>query len=394
MPHSRYTVADAYVIEELKRRYESADGKGRIQLLRSIYRKQSHLPYDLALLAVEDSNVEVRQWIARYGGYLDYSEHWPEKTTDSWSAAGRYPEKNLKNRLQNDLDSFVRACLRENPRIYSVMTNWKARFEEATHLERLALVRNPFVGKDLIERLFDPDDGQLNIPMEQRKELIAAFLTNSEALNLDQGDRTKLGDKIWPLAFKWPLESRMPADIIWYVPAGDQTKATVYRSCQDPRFREAILEHCTPDDVQTVALGMKDVDENCRAAAKHMRSARTGQQRELKPYRNLAIVSYLVIFGYPVITWLFPFLKASERTERYVLAMFALLFLYKVANQTTKSINATYEKAQSEYKTLKTEIADLREDAGEWCGFCRGWGRVRCFCVFGHAGAPITDEVQ
>ena len=374
MPHSRYSAADAYILEELKRQYEYSDTKGRIRLLRKMYRRYSPPPDILALLAIEDPSTEVRQWIARFGSSLN---------------------QNMRDRLESDPDPFVRACLRENPRPYLYRWEiWRKEFDRATHLERLGLVRNPLVGAELIEPLFDPNDQQLKITMEERKELIVAFLTNAEALNLDQGDRLKLGDKIWPLAFRWPVGGFTIPEIIWHVPAGDNAKADVYRSCQDPRFRESILDHCTPDDVRTVALGLKDSDEKCRITAGCLRAARKEQQRNQRPYRSLIIACSVFVFGSWIPGAFSPSLKLTQRTERYVYFMFAIWFLYKFLNQTINRINETYANIQNEYETLKAEVADLREDAGEWCGYCRGWGRVRCFCVFGHAGPLIEDKVE
>jgi hypothetical protein len=57
-------------------------------------------------------------------------------------------------------------------------------FHEATHLERLALMRNPelWCGNKLIQRIFDYENQELGLTLEERKELIGAFLANKEAL--------------------------------------------------------------------------------------------------------------------------------------------------------------------------------------------------------------------
>jgi hypothetical protein len=90
----------------------------------------------IALLAVEDPQVEVRQWIARHGNYLDYSRSHPEHSNN-----------NLEDYLKNDPDPFVRACLHENPTVFNAWDRaaWLKYFQEATHMERLALMRNPEV---------------------------------------------------------------------------------------------------------------------------------------------------------------------------------------------------------------------------------------------------------
>ncbi len=70
----RYSKLDSYTLEELRRKYQTSDPKARIDLLQNFYKDDTAPPFEIALVAVEDSNVEVRQWIARHGKYLDYRE--------------------------------------------------------------------------------------------------------------------------------------------------------------------------------------------------------------------------------------------------------------------------------------------------------------------------------
>ena len=144
-PLPRYTIPDAYTREEFHRLYHSANAQGRIALLEELYsghrRGEGRAPFEIALLAIADPHVEVRQWIARHGKYLDYSkEQEPGQEPE--------PEKDLAQRLRQDPDPFVRACLRENPTFCGVIwgtDEWMAAFHESTTMERLALVRNPGV---------------------------------------------------------------------------------------------------------------------------------------------------------------------------------------------------------------------------------------------------------
>ena len=111
MPLPRYAIIDAYTLEELRREYTIADAKGRVSLLKKLYRQSSYrIPFEIARLAVEDPEVEVREWIARNGKYLDYSE----RRWEGDKCIIEFPERNLEERLKNDPDPFVRACLREN----------------------------------------------------------------------------------------------------------------------------------------------------------------------------------------------------------------------------------------------------------------------------------------
>lgn len=74
MSLSRYAICDAYTLEELRRNYHNLDIQGRINLLQTLNESDHGIPFEIAVLAVEDQNVQVRQWLARYGEHLDFSE--------------------------------------------------------------------------------------------------------------------------------------------------------------------------------------------------------------------------------------------------------------------------------------------------------------------------------
>jgi hypothetical protein len=209
-------------------------------------------------LAVEDSEVEVREWIALHGAFLDYSE----KIHARGNRSIERPERNLEKSLKNDLDPFVRACLRENPTVFSGRGDfyWMPYFQEATKLERLALMRNPEVwcGYELIQRIFDYENEELGLTLEERKELIGALLTNKEALAqletwTEIGQAENFLTTVWELASKWPKSPEsdvrrtvrpilMPHLVYRYVQASDKTKNNEGRMFPlTPRLRE-ILE--------------------------------------------------------------------------------------------------------------------------------------------------------
>jgi hypothetical protein len=196
----RYDVLDAYTLEELRRKYTRANAKGRVSLLKELYEQKQDNPiaFEIARMAVEDENVEIREWIAVHGRFLDYRQTRNEGRKD----CVEFPEQNLEDRLKNDPEPFVRACLRENPTVFSGTGDfyWLPYFQQANHLERLALMRNPEVwsGKDLIKRIFDHENDELGISIEERKELIADFLTNKEALAMLQEYEPWPGEKFLP----------------------------------------------------------------------------------------------------------------------------------------------------------------------------------------------------
>ena len=168
---SRYQVSDAYILEELKRDYQSSDVRGRIRLLK----KLRFPPYEIARMAVEDPHVEVRQWIARQGK-LDFREQEAGQNAEA-------SERNFVERLRGDPDPYVRACLHENPNVIGLVSfalDWEEYFFNANHLQRLALVRNPNINGPLVEKVFDPDDKDLRITINERAELARAYLSTKK----------------------------------------------------------------------------------------------------------------------------------------------------------------------------------------------------------------------
>jgi len=250
------------------------------------------LPFEIGALAVHDPSSQVRQWFARHGSYGVGVEREPWEGTKDLMEKQRGAWNLLVETLKSDSDPFVRACLRENPARFGLF-NWKSHFLEAVHMERLALMRNPKVGTELVEKVFDPGDTELGIDMDARRELCRAFLSNKAKLHEltdDAGlcpdhkgyweariDAEKFLAALWRLAAKWPEGSDIPALMFNEVPANGLTsgvdengnlkyvKAEVYRAC--PRWRLCILYSCGPRDDEVVRLGMQDADEECRKVA-------------------------------------------------------------------------------------------------------------------------------
>jgi hypothetical protein len=143
------------------------------------------LPFDIVFSAAQDESVEVRQWIAR-NGCFDL-QNW-----QSVLVGVPDPIEAIVNHLKSDPDPFVRACLYENQALFG-LGNAEAAFGDATHLERLALVRNPALVRAtrLIQKLFDPDNTELGIDLEHRRELALAFISNPEAQRYSKSTTTK-----------------------------------------------------------------------------------------------------------------------------------------------------------------------------------------------------------
>jgi hypothetical protein len=218
---------------------------------------------------------------------LDYREE--QYVDGQWVA--EFPERNLADRLKHDADPFVRACLRENPH---VPLDSEASLQDMPHMERLACMRNPDLGRRFtlindrgIEKIFDPADQELGIDLEARKDLIRALLTNPAVVsvsqrlsprNFDTGAETfdslewvvanGRAAVLWQLMVQWPRGHEDLQGLVYqYVGAPDETKAQIYQACHVPALKHAILLGCGTDDGQTLTLGMQDTDDFCRQLA-------------------------------------------------------------------------------------------------------------------------------
>jgi hypothetical protein len=294
MALARYENPDPYTLMELKREYNERDCHGRIRLLRRLART-GDLHREIKQLAAEDEHGLVRQFVARFA-YLD---------------------EELKALLKRDRDELVRASVWENASVHFwSCDDWCEAFKAASHLERLAMVRNRHVSMELVEKIFDLENQELELEMDKRRELACAFLTNEPALNrgqlsymdwcervdphdavgflnLQEKDRRHF-DKLWALASKWPsapIELGVRYWVYRYVGADDKTKAETYRTCGDyPALRKAILRNTraavdlyggssSAEDTATIKLGLEDKDHECRHLAAQKAAANRRDER-------------------------------------------------------------------------------------------------------------------
>jgi hypothetical protein len=236
-------------------------------------------------------------------------------------------------------------------------------FESANHSERLAIVRNPFVGPDLIEKVFDPENQEFALDMKARFELASAFLTNERALDRGQfsysdwcrrGTDDAIGfvdlqssnsrhfDKLWALASKWPAADSEWGVRYWvyqYVGADDKTKAATYRSCEVPALRRAILRNSRPPvdpygsslresplASETTKLGLQDADPECRRLAVE----RAGPPPENKTLKYASYAWSILWVSVPnavaIALALGIFSSASTRFETIVFAILILIY--------------------------------------------------------------------
>lgn len=266
----RYSFIDAYILEELRRDYTLGSFRERLHLLTKLNRR--HIPIEVALLAVEDSDARIRAWFAKNAGELQYG---------SRDDSANY--HNLETRLREDPDPYVRACVYENRRfgVFNQINQPIQLFLEAAPLERLALVRNPEVGQELIEQIFTYGESQLGITVVERRELIQAFLTNAEAINESHKDSFDFVDganwaskssyfsMLWKLISQWPSEDEdFKQNVYRVIGTDDATRQSIFCGSDDATTRWYILANCSPDrHWATLLFGRRDKDESNRATA-------------------------------------------------------------------------------------------------------------------------------
>ena len=242
--------------------------------MEEVYSEVYDLPFEIAQMAVEDADPNVRAWIARKGRGLDYREPSSIENGSGKTDVYRYPERNLKDRLKSDPDPYVRACLRENEHVFWLFGSFSDHYEqlirEATQLERLALMRNPSLNVWAVQKLLDLEDQEFGLSQETRRELLLAALMNPKLRSDSKSlhEHSPVFWNLWELALAWPPDSGIPGTVFWGFGANDATKAKVYSECKDSILRQTILQACAPsDDSQTIQLGMKDADAECRRIA-------------------------------------------------------------------------------------------------------------------------------
>jgi hypothetical protein len=291
----RYETADAYTTEELRRKYSGSQPVARIGLLEQCVKDLIRLPIALALWAATDENRQVRQWFARHGGLLDYSQldlaECLEKEPPELTRRVQFPsdlnnkrEFSLLMLLSNDPDRFVRACLRENPAFLERMSVEEA-FNLSDHMERLALLRNPGLAPPWSEKaycflrsLLDHDDEILKISLEERKQLILAYLGNSDErryFQLDSASSIENWQTLNELVRKWGIGSGvLPGCLEVRYPftfGEDETLAQFFPQCRD-RYRRWILhtieEQASASNYRkTLSVATSDPDAELREMA-------------------------------------------------------------------------------------------------------------------------------
>lgn len=152
-------------------------------------------------------------------------------------------------------------------------------------------MRNPEVGKKLIEQIFLYDETQLGITLAERRDLVRAFLSNTEVIKKshkgssdfsdgpDWASTTSYFTRLWQHISAWPSdEESLKCFVYKTVGTDDVTRATALRESKDETTRWTILVGCDPNrHTDTLRFGRRDKDPSCRATA-YQRSRLTKEQ--------------------------------------------------------------------------------------------------------------------
>ena len=202
----RYIRNDKLADLELENLYDSANEKERIELTKE-FNKQGNkycMPTLWAELIVNKGTLQEKITLAR-----------------NWQTFSRHNEreKSIIERLTNDDNILVRCGFYENAEslFFSFDEDTETLFKKLTHMERLALMRNPRINNELVLNIYNLDNNAIAVTDDERKELIKAFCTNHEQIEkskkhffddsfldgLDAYSSTELYPKLYDQAFKW-----------------------------------------------------------------------------------------------------------------------------------------------------------------------------------------------
>jgi hypothetical protein len=262
LPRYRYAAHDEYALQEMILRYQSASPQERIVLL-SGWQEQSTLPFKLARLAVEDPDAGVRYWMARNARALDYRE---------WNSPARkrddaHPERNLEARLRADLVPVVRAAVFENACLHRPGSlNIEDDLRAMSRLERLAYMRNPGILVFEAQAVLG-----LELPLQERQELILALLTNQRFVEGSRSPHISWTSfrELWDTIGRFP-DGDAKLDFFRRIYAPGNKRAATFQAAPGEAVRCAILEGCDEKDDDAAGLlelGTADSHPDCRKLA-------------------------------------------------------------------------------------------------------------------------------
>jgi hypothetical protein len=246
--------------------------------------------------------------------------------------------------LRNDSEIAVRAAACENRAFLSsaVLSREQVKLlADLTHPERLALMRNPMIDGDLVEKIFDRSDTELGLSDLERAQLIYAYLSNEDKFdtrNLDTGSYQKVGipnydaydmvrtnekhfERMWKLALQWnwwDLKSALYSTI----PASDDLKLEGYKQNENEWVRRAIVTACKEGDIKTLTAASNDSDEYVARLAREKLPPTYEKKNNWPSYvwtATIGVIEFLVSL------WVLS--AADNRFEKLVLSLLVLIYV-------------------------------------------------------------------
>lgn len=262
----RYEKLDEYTTLELQEEYRFLNSVGRLNLLKKLNKREDGIPYAIAKMVISDESDFIRSWAAKYG--------------DS-----DFETRDLFDKFHEDKNPHVRASCFENPGLYLGQKTLKKAFDNASHLERLAMMRNGVLDSSVVDEIFDREKEELEITIQERKELVIAFLSNDKFAHhhfkesywdsdtffkeyLDGGGfaesiKYDYTNPLWEYSLTWDDHPKIQELIYAHINANDETRANVYQKTKESNTRWVILNNCNPEHEKTLQLGRNDADKDC-----------------------------------------------------------------------------------------------------------------------------------
>lgn len=241
-----YRSFDEYTIGLLRNRYLEASANERALMI-----ERSELPGEVIVMAIRDQSELVRTAVAKH-----------------WHMNCCLPDgSDAKSILRSDSSLLVRAAVLENPK---AITIWDCHqlFYSATHVERLALIRNPEISESLVEKVFDVHNTEWNLNFQQRAALVSAFLSNPKLQKYNQEDQWDIHfDNLWRNISKCP-NSLVKQLVYRHIRASDHVKVQAFQlAASEEIVRCEIVDGCAPADRHTLFSALKDGLEEIRIFA-------------------------------------------------------------------------------------------------------------------------------
>ena len=184
-------------------------------------------------------------------------------------------------------------------------------------MERLAIIRRGNIDRDLVKRIFEPEDKTLGIEPHERKELAVAFLRKradgNVARNLAKRFREAKSkasmplefadtagwelEELWTLVIRWPEDSGLQIFIFNHVNAADEIIEGIFSKCDRPEWRYAVLKndhhfsepsHNTVSECKVLKLAVDDKDPAIRKVAYEQLNLQSHErEKEFKETENV-----------------------------------------------------------------------------------------------------------